>query len=164
MIAILISIFGIALFTTLLISKQITGTAFCFLMTLTAIVTLAVHGFDRLKEIDLKQLKMTLVEIRETKEEIFAKEKDLKKLAEFISNLIMVDQAIGYTFDSFSVRQFASPLLYDKSKQLKKDLGLPIDESLHDAVQKWFKLEDGEEKDKVWKEIEKIITETIKGI
>lgn len=88
MISFLIALLGITLFTTLLISKQFGPGYYCFLIALVILISLVIHGFDRLKELDLKNLRMTLSEIKATKEDIFAKQKDLEKTAILMSQVL----------------------------------------------------------------------------
>lgn len=88
MIAFLISILGIMLFTTLLIYNQIGQASYCFLMAMVVLVSLAISSLPRLKELDFKNLRMTLRALNETKEELFAKERDLKKTALLMSQIM----------------------------------------------------------------------------
>ena len=96
------------------------------------------------------------------KEEVFAKEKDLKNVASFLTSLITVDQGIGYSIDSFAVREKASPLLREKANKLRLELGLPVDDRLPGMVQHWLVAKNEDEKNKMWTEIEKFLNEALK--
>ena len=71
--------------------------------------------------------------------------------------LIMVDQALGYSLDSFAVREEAAPLLKEKVNQLMNSFGIAFDKSLPMIVQEWLKLADGDQKNKKWQEIKETI-------
>ena len=87
MAAIIIAIIGVAFFTTLLILNEINQPTYCFLIALVALITIVIFGFHRLQELDLKNLRVTLREIKATQKEIFAKEEDLKKTALLMSQI-----------------------------------------------------------------------------
>ncbi|MFC1478741.1 hypothetical protein ACFL57_04710, partial [Candidatus Margulisiibacteriota bacterium] len=89
----IISILGIVLFTFLLIKKHIGQTSYCFLIAIVILMGLVLNGFDRLEVLDLKNLRMTLREIKETKKEIFAKTEDLKRTAYLMSQIMAYSNA-----------------------------------------------------------------------
>ncbi len=93
MIPFLIALLGVALCTGLLLGKNIGAPTYCFLFALVALVSLVLHGFDRLQELDLKNLKMTLREMQKTKEEIFAKQEDLKMTALLMAQIMDLNNA-----------------------------------------------------------------------
>jgi hypothetical protein len=77
----LISILSFSTFTTLLVLGYIGQTAYSFLAVSAALVGIVLHGFGRLNEIDFKNLKLTLRELREAKEELSVKQEQLNILA-----------------------------------------------------------------------------------
>ena len=87
--AVIIAVVATSLFTVLLWQQLIAGGYYVVLMTITALVTLVIYGFTRLKELDLKNLKLTLEKAEEVKREIYAKENDLKKAATVFARLIL---------------------------------------------------------------------------
>jgi hypothetical protein len=88
LISILTALLGVSLFTVLLIGKYIGAPSYCFLIALCVLVGLVLRGFDRLQELDIRNLRMTLREIKKTKEEIFAKQEDLKKTALLMAQIM----------------------------------------------------------------------------
>lgn len=76
-----ISTFVFAVFTALLYFEKIGEATYAFLIAATALFGLVLHGFDRLKEFDLKKLRFVLRELQETKKELFVREEKLKSIA-----------------------------------------------------------------------------------
>lgn len=65
-IAILIGCMGTILFTALFTAEKLSEPSYVVLLSITALVALVVHGFPRIKELDLKNLKLTLEKLEET--------------------------------------------------------------------------------------------------
>lgn len=61
------ALLGTSFFTTLLCLEEIGQATYVTLLSLLAIVSLVLHGFSRVREIDLKSLKMVLDPIAEIK-------------------------------------------------------------------------------------------------
>jgi len=93
MAAIIIAIIGVAFFTTLLILNKINQPTYCFLIALATLLSIVIFGFHRLQELDLKNLRVTLREIKATQKEIFAKEEDLKKTALLMSQIMALSNS-----------------------------------------------------------------------
>lgn len=70
-------LFALAIF--LLLFDKLGPVTFTFFCGLVFMLYLALLGFPRLKELDLKNLRMLLAETKEVKKEIFLKKEDLKK-------------------------------------------------------------------------------------
>ena len=66
----IVGILCTVLFTVLLCLGHIGSTAFVMLLVALGLLCLALHGFSRLRELDLKQLKITLDRIEQVKSEI----------------------------------------------------------------------------------------------
>ena len=77
---IVISTIAFITFTGLLWLGKIGEASFSFLVAATALFGLVLHGFSRLQELDLKNLRLVLREIKETKEELFVREEKLKSV------------------------------------------------------------------------------------
>lgn len=90
----LISISAFALFTTLLVLGYIGQAAYSFLVVSVALVGIVLHGFGRLKEVDFKNLKLTLRELKEAKEELSVKQEHLKTLAIPLVQLIALSSVV----------------------------------------------------------------------
>jgi hypothetical protein len=67
--------------TILLVLGFIGQMAYCFLLALTALLVLVVSGFGRLKELDIRQMRLVLHEMKETQKDIFVREERLKAIA-----------------------------------------------------------------------------------
>ena len=76
--ALLISGIAFATVVVLLLMGDIGETVFAFLAAASALLGFALHNYNRLQELDLKNLRITLRELRETKQEIFVREERLK--------------------------------------------------------------------------------------
>lgn len=75
-------------FTVLLYVGKISEASYVFLIAATALFGLVLHGFDRLKEFDLKNLRIVLRELQETKQELFVREEKLKSIAIPLAQII----------------------------------------------------------------------------
>jgi hypothetical protein len=84
---------GTALFTTLLVKGIVGPASYVTLLSLAALISLVLHGFSRLRQPDLKNLKLTLSKIEEAKAEVFAKEKDLKNIALRLARILAFNNA-----------------------------------------------------------------------
>jgi len=99
------------------------------------------------------------------KERIKAQEimQSTKQIAQILVNFSEVDHAIGYTINSFKVREIAAPYLYEKVKEIAESLDIPVDNKINIAFKKWSSLKDASpEKEEALKELEKIIIEKLK--
>lgn len=75
-------------FTALLYIGKIGEVSYAFLVAATALFGLVLHGFDRLKVIDLKNLRVVLRELQQTKKELFVREEKLKSMAIPLAQII----------------------------------------------------------------------------
>ncbi|GAG85408.1 unnamed protein product, partial [marine sediment metagenome] len=78
----------VALFTFLLYIEKIGPNHFTILFAFTILSSLALYLSDRLKEIDLRNLRISLNELREVKRDIYAKAETVKKIGEKSAELI----------------------------------------------------------------------------
>jgi len=69
-IAAVVAILGTTLFTLLLYLERMGETSYMILLVTLGLISLALHGFSRLHELDLKQLRITLDRIEKVKSEI----------------------------------------------------------------------------------------------
>ncbi len=81
---------GVALFAGLLCAKQIGQTSYVVLMSGLALVGIVLYGFNRIREVDLKNLKVSLDKIEQMRDEIYARADTLKKLSEEIAEIATV--------------------------------------------------------------------------
>lgn len=75
-------------FTTLLFFGQVGEATYCFLVASAALIGLVLHGFSRLQELDLKNLRLILREIEQTKKELFVREEKLKAIVVPLAQII----------------------------------------------------------------------------
>lgn len=87
----IIPILAFLIFITLLVVGKIGEASFCFLVAGNALLGLVLHGFGRLQELDLKNLRVVLREIKETKSELLVREERLKSV------VIPLVQIMAYT-------------------------------------------------------------------
>ena len=90
-----ISSIAFAIFTTLLWLEKLSEPSYTFLIAATAVFGLVLHGFDRLKELDLKNLRVTLREIKETQKELYVREEKLKSVAIPLAQIVAFTGASG---------------------------------------------------------------------
>lgn len=72
---------GAALFTTLVLLGRISEVTYVGLLSLVVITALALHGFNRIKELDLRNLKMTLSRIESARTEVEVRHSQLQDVA-----------------------------------------------------------------------------------
>ena len=91
--ALLVSSIAFAIFTGLLWLGRIGEAAYCFLVAAAALLGLVLHGFGRLQELDLKNLRLVLREIEQTKKELFVREEKLKQIAVPLARILALTGA-----------------------------------------------------------------------
>jgi hypothetical protein len=88
-----VSAISFAIFTALLWLGRIGEVSYCFLVAAAAMLGLVLHGFGRLQELDLKNLRLVLREIEQTKKELFVREEKLKSIAVPLAQIIALTGA-----------------------------------------------------------------------
>lgn len=83
-----ISAVAFVVFTALLWLGRIGEASYCFLVAASVLLGLVLHGFGRLQELDLKNLRLVLREIEQTKKELFVREEKLKAIAVPLAQVI----------------------------------------------------------------------------
>ena len=78
------------LFTTLLCLHLLTEGYYSLLMCGTGILSLALLGFHRIRELDLKNLKLVMDKIEQAKDDIFAREQTVRALAEDVAEIALL--------------------------------------------------------------------------
>lgn len=78
---ILIALPAFIVFTMLLVFGKVGEASYCFLVAATVLLGLVLHGFGRLRELDLRSLRLVLRDIEVTKQELFVREEQLKRIA-----------------------------------------------------------------------------------
>ncbi|MGS5085836.1 hypothetical protein ACVC7V_04925 [Hydrogenophaga sp. A37] len=87
-------------FTMLLWLGRISEASYCFLVAATALLGLVLHGFGRLQELDLKNLKLVLREIDQAKKDLFVREERLKSVALPLAQILAFTGASEGRFSS----------------------------------------------------------------
>ena len=124
--SILTSIVGVALttlFTTLLCFKKLSQPSYIFLFSLTVIACLVLHGFPRLKELDLKSLKMTLEKIETAKQEIYAKQDEVNRTTTLLTELVLFQNAMSQVTGDKELRAYERLWLNNKCSEILNQLG-----------------------------------------
>lgn len=113
---------GIVLITYLLIIGKLGSVSFVTLFFGIVITATALYLSDRLKELDIKNLRLILAEVHEVKKDIYAKAETVKKLGEELADLT--------AFNVTSVGRFAPKDLKekmlearDKIKKILQEIG-----------------------------------------
>ncbi len=101
-----LSISTIVLISYFLYEGKINGNHFTFLFLGIILASLALYGFDRLKEIDFMNLKLILKDLKEVQKDIYAKAETVKTMGEEIAELT--------AFNVTSIGRFASDDLDEK--------------------------------------------------
>ncbi len=118
----------VVLFTGLLITGRIGEVSYSFLVSVTALLGLVLHGFGRLQELDLRNLKLTLRELKQTRDEIFVREERLKAI------LIPLAQIIAFS-GAVEGRWTEAEFLTLKREWYKKKLRLLIESLGFDSAE-----------------------------
>ena len=133
--AIVTSVALLALFTTLLVKKRINQPSYIILVSLAALVAIVLHGFPRLEEVDLKELKLTLAEIKEVKQDVYAKARDVGYASRMLADLIALqDVHQGLSGDPYMFQR--RDYVDHKTREILATLGVPPETSSqsHDHV------------------------------
>lgn len=97
---VVLAVSGTSLFTFLLVHGQIGEVVYLALVALLALLCSVLPGFSRLRELDLRNLRLTLDRIEEVKEEVFAKEADLRNIAISLAKIIAFGNAFQGRYKS----------------------------------------------------------------
>ena len=89
----LIATVAFGIFTSLLCFGLIGEASYCVLAAGTALVGIVLHGFGRLQELDLKNLRLVLRELESTKNELFVREEKLKAIITPLAQVIALTGA-----------------------------------------------------------------------
>jgi hypothetical protein len=105
-----LAISGIAflVFTALLSLGRIGEASYCFLVAAAILLGIVLNGFGRLQELDLKNLRLVLRELEQTKKDLFVREEKLKAIAIPLAQIIALTGASegrGGTRESWSVKR-----------------------------------------------------------
>lgn len=88
-----ISTVAFIVFTLLLCLGRIGEVSYCFLVAASALLGIVLHGFGRLQELDLKNLRVVLRELQQTKQELYVREERLKAIALPLAQIIALTGA-----------------------------------------------------------------------
>lgn len=81
---------GTILFTTLLCFERLGQASYVVLMSALAVLAIVLYGFNRIREVDLKNLKVTLDKIEQVRDEVYAKAETLRGLAENLADIATI--------------------------------------------------------------------------
>lgn len=121
-ISVVTGLIGFTTFTCLLIDSKIGTLAYSSLLGLLAIVCLVIPVLERLRELDLKNLKLTLEKIEEAKKEIYAKEDSLKESSFVLSELIAATSTLSGLIGDKESESYSKSLINAKLKKLAQQL------------------------------------------
>ena len=130
-----VSAIAFAIFTALLWLGRIGEASYCFLVAAAALLGLVLHGFGRLQELDLKNLRLVLRDIEQTKKELFVREEKLKAIAIPLAQIIALTGASEGRFGSRESWQVKREWYKQRIDALSQALELSPSESLE--IQKY---------------------------
>jgi len=116
-IAAVVAVTGVMLSISLLFIEKIGEATFLVMLGGTAVVSIVLHGFSRLKEVSLRELKVTLSEVRQAQEKL---EKTKAEISEMYGGIEKLQR---------------EPLVLDENK--RKELGLGSGLAMTDAVMRY---------------------------
>lgn len=155
-IAIIVALIGFLTFTLLLLAEKIGTPGYLFLLSLLSLVCVVVPVLGRLKEFDVKNLKLTLEKIEQAKGEIYAKEESLKEISYILSELIAANSTLTGMWGDENSSKYSKALVKNKIKKLCLKLGIPkekIDDLFkYERALKELQQYKGEERKKKWQE------------
>jgi hypothetical protein len=122
MVATIVGTVGFITFTVLLATGLIQALSYAALLALLGLVCLTIPVLHRLKNLDIKNLKLTLERIEETKKEISAKEKDFKLTALLLAELIAATATVSNVFGDEESDEYSKALVRRKIQQLANHL------------------------------------------
>jgi len=124
----IIATVGVVLFTSLLLAGRINQWGYLFLIALVALVSVVVHGFGRLRELDLKNLRMTLDRMEQVRADVYAKEDDLRKASVVLTRLAIFITTYMNRCGNEHSAQFIPSWVCEQSEELLKALGVSEDD------------------------------------
>jgi len=159
--ATVVGLVGFITFTALLV-KDIVGTAsYIVLLTLLTLICVVIPVLERLKELDIKNLKLTLEKIEGVKKDIYAKESDLRQTSMLLAELIAANATVTGIWGDEESKKYSDALVRSKIMRLAKQLQLTANEL--DVIFKYDKALAGvhgapkEEHDKKWGEFVELL-------
>ncbi|MEW8352819.1 MAG: hypothetical protein AB2665_03385 [Candidatus Thiodiazotropha sp.] len=127
-ISVIVGVVGFVTFTYLLIDSKIGALGYSSLLGLLAIVCIVIPVLSRLKELDLKNLKLTLDKIEEAKKEIYAKEESLKETSHVLAELIAANSTLTGIWGDDESNSYSKDLIRAKIKKLAKQMEFSTEE------------------------------------
>lgn len=135
-VSIVLALLGTALFSILLWYGLLKSTAYVALLSVLALVCLVLHGFSRIRELDLKNLRMKLDRMEKVKEDIFAKEKDLQKVSVQLAKIIAYNNAFHGRIGSHETFRLSNKWYRLQTEELLDLLG--VREKERDRVLRYY--------------------------
>lgn len=119
---------GFSTFTYLLMASKIGASDYSLLLGLLAVVCIVISVLSRLRELDLKNLKLTLERIEEAKKEIYAKEESLKKASHVLAELIAANSTLASIWGDDESNAYSKLIVLAKLKKLARELEFSSEE------------------------------------
>jgi hypothetical protein len=127
-VATVVGVLGLALFTALMSVGKIGSVAYLSLLSLLVLTCLVIPVLERLKTLDVKNLKVTLEKIESVKREIYVKESDLRKTSLVLAELIAANAAVTGIWGDEESKRYSDALVRNKIMHLAKQLNLTTGE------------------------------------
>lgn len=123
--ATILFIIGMAVFTLLLNAERISGTEYVALFIAAGLMALGLYGFKRLREFDLKNLRLVLAEMKDVQKSVYAKEDDLRSIAFHLAEILAVAAAFQGRYGSDRSNQLKQRWYRAKAQRLMNELDAP---------------------------------------
>ena len=156
-----IATIGFGTFTCLLVRDHIDSLAYVALLGLLAIVCMVLPLQNRLRELDVKNLKLTLEKIEDAKEEIYAKEESLRESAYLLADVMAVNSVVAPMLGDKESFEYGAELVKNRIEKLGKNLNIP-----QNRIDDLFKIEraladlqqyKGEEREAKWLDFKELL-------
>ena len=156
-----IAIIGVILFTTLLISNFINANIYLLLLSLLALICLVIPVIKRLRELDIKNLKMTLDKLESVKENVFAKQKDIQDFSKSMLKLLAVTTTLESIWGDEETNKYKKIIIQKRIKNILQLLNVSEDEGKaifkYESALSDMQNKEGEERDRKWQEFKDVL-------
>jgi hypothetical protein len=113
-------------YTTLFLKNRFGVNAYVFMLCFNSFFLLALLSFPRLKEFDIRNLKLVLAEIKREKEEVFATEKQLKEMAIYVAEVLGFLSLLGMRTGDRESYNLRRDWVKAKLRDLKNKIGIDL--------------------------------------
>ena len=138
-----IAVTAFLLFTVLLWLGRLGEASYCFLVSAAILLGIVLHGFGRLQELDLKNLRLVLREIDQTKKELFVREERIKSIVVPLAQIMAFTGASEGRWGSTETAKIKRKWYRRKLQELVEQLDLSPNEAteIHKYMDKYDQID-----------------------